>query len=600
MDDSTKPNHNIDEFPEDQITNLRKLTEPREVAKLFELDYQVLVYHIYKVPDEKKYRVFQIKKRHYTASKRSISAPNDSLKLIQSKLATLLTQIYVPKAPVHGFCKGRSILTNAKQHIKQKYVLNLDLKNFFPSINFGRVRGMFIDTPYNLDEKVATIFAQICCFKNELPQGAPTSPIISNMICAKMDTQLRVLAKENRCTYSRYADDITLSTSAPKLPRSIASIVSDESGNILQLGERLKSIIETNGFTINQDKVRLQTKTHRQEVTGIVTNQFPNVSRHYIRQVRAMLHAWEKYGIEGAEKEHLEKYRRQDRSPYKSASKYHQLSFKNILLGKIGFIGSIRGKTDFLYIKLLNKLISLSPDLIKQREKVTASFGTVESSMLRVITEGPTDWMHIKAALNYLKKSGKYLDLSFELWEYTEDMGEAKLLSHCKALAAVPLPGKTIQAFIFDRDSSKIFNEVNDGKNFKKWSNEVFSFSIPTPHHRASTPNVSIEFYYTDDEIKRLDSNNRRLFINNEFSRVSHRHKTQNLVCTDRNKIEKADICIIDNCVYDPKDNDVALPKKKYAQYVLYSNPNFDNFNFMNFGLIFDVILKILQEHQKS
>ena len=369
MSETRKLSLNLDGSPEELAENFRCLSNPRDIAKLLDVDYELLVYYLYKIPDKHRYCVFEIKKRGADSPNRTISAPVKSLKIIQSKLAQVLSSVYIPKVAVHGFRKGKSILTKAEKHTNQKYVLNIDLADFFPSINVGRVRGMFMATPYNLNEKVSTVLAQICCFNNELPQGAPTSPIVSNMICAKMDSQLRILAQRSRCNYTRYADDLTFSTSSPKLPAQLAAIITEDKGNFLQLGEQLKTIIESNGFQINYEKVRLQTKTHRQEVTGLVTNQFPNVRRRYIRQVRAMLHAWEKYGPEKAEEEHFNKYRIQSRSPYKDSPKYRRLLFKDILLGKIGFIRSIRGKDDFVYIKHLNKLVTLSPDLANKRLK---------------------------------------------------------------------------------------------------------------------------------------------------------------------------------------------------------------------------------------
>lgn len=597
MSESRKLSLNLSGSPEELAEKFRSLSDPRDIANLLEVDYELLVYYLYRIPDEHRYCVFEIRKRGADSSNRTISAPVKSLKIIQSKLAQVLSSVYLPKVAVHGFCRGKSILTNAEKHTNQRYVLNIDLANFFPSINFGRVRGMFMATPYNLNEKVSTVLAQICCFNNELPQGAPTSPIVSNMICAKMDSQLRILAQRSRCNYTRYADDFTFSTSSPKFPAQLATIITEEKGNYLQLDDQLKTIIENNGFKINNDKVRLQTKTHRQEVTGLVTNQFPNVRRHYIRQVRAMLHAWEKYGLEKAEEEHFNKYRRQSRSPYKDAPKYRRFSFRDILLGKIGFIGSIRGKDDFLYIKLLNKLIKLSPDLINQKAKVAKSLEVGTAHALIVCTEGPSDWMHLKAALNALSESGHYTDLAISFDKTIKAKGDGALFKKCETLAEIPLTEKApIYICIFDRDNPKLINKVNDSTNFKKWSDNVFSFSIPVPKHRVKTPHISIEFYYQDDEIQRPDAAGRRLFFNTEFYKKSLRHhKISNLTCADRNKVRRDSICIIDNDVINHEEKNIALPKEKFAKYVLEREPHFDDFDFTNFCKIFDNLEKINQ-----
>ena len=166
-----------------------------------------MIYHIYLVQSEKRYKTFDIPKK--SGGTRQISTPITALKIIQRKLNQVLQAVYQTKPSVHGFVSSKNVVTNAQNHVKKRYVLNIDLKDFFPSVNFGRVRGMFMATPYGLHPDVATVLAQICCYNNHLPQGAPTSPIITNMICAKMDGQLQRLAKECKATYTRYADDIT-------------------------------------------------------------------------------------------------------------------------------------------------------------------------------------------------------------------------------------------------------------------------------------------------------------------------------------------------------------------------------------------------------
>ncbi|MCF2145805.1 reverse transcriptase family protein [Desmonostoc muscorum LEGE 12446] len=250
--------------------------------------------------------------------------------------------------------KGKSELV-VKAHTKKRYVLNLDLTDFFPSINFGRVRGMFMATPYSLHPDVATVLAQICCHNNQLPQGAPTSPIVTNMICAKMDSQLQRLAKEYKATYTRYADDITFSTTLPKFPEELAYILAEEDVEKIFIGNRLLSIINENGFEVNNQKNRLQVKGNHQEVTGLTTNMFPNVDRNYVRQVRAMLHAWAKFGLEAAEKEYQEQYQYKSRLSTKGKQ-----DFKQVLRGKIEFIAMVKGRDDYIYKKYLKQYQLLS------------------------------------------------------------------------------------------------------------------------------------------------------------------------------------------------------------------------------------------------
>ena len=230
------------------------------MAEFLDVEYSTLIYQIYKLSDNAKYTTFTISKK--SGGRRIISEPFTSLKIIQQKLNQVLQSVYEPKIPVHSYILSKNIVTNSTLHLNNRYVLNIDLKDFFPSINFGRVRGMFMAKPYLCNAVVSTILAQICCFKNELPQGVPTSPIISNMICAKLDSQLRKLAVNLRCHYTRYADDITFSTSIKNFPEALAYI---NSIGQVEIGYELKKIVKDNGFEVNPRKIKLQIKNSRQK-----------------------------------------------------------------------------------------------------------------------------------------------------------------------------------------------------------------------------------------------------------------------------------------------------------------------------------------------
>ena len=286
------------------------------------------------------YTTFKIKKR--SGGLRDICAPISTLKILQRKLNHVLQLIYEPRSCVHGFTRERSIVTNAQTHVRKNYVLNVDIKDFFHSINFGRVRGMFLARPYEVLEKPATILAQICCFDNYIPQGAPTSPVISNMICSKLDGELQRLAQKFHCIYTRYADDITFSSTMPEFPKTLA--IETTSG--IELGGMLKQCIEDNGFRIHEGKIRLQKPDRRQEVTGITVNDMPNVNRRFIRQLRAMIHAWEKYGYENAEREYHEKYCRKRRHPDRPPP-----VFCRVVDGKLNFLKMVRGENSPIYRK---------------------------------------------------------------------------------------------------------------------------------------------------------------------------------------------------------------------------------------------------------
>jgi RNA-directed DNA polymerase len=342
----------LQDKPEELQKKFYSLKTARDIAMLLGVSHKNLVYHIYLYPSELRYKSFTIPKK--SGGIRKIYTPITALKIIQRKLNQVLQAVYQIKPSVHGFVEGKNIVTNAKAHAGKRYVLNLDLKDFFPTVNFGRVRGLFMATPYGLNPEVATVLAQICCHDNQLPQGAPTSPIVTNMICTKMDSQLQRLAKECKATYTRYADDITFSTTLPKFPEALAYFVKDETGTKLCLGSALLNIITENGFLLNEQKLRLQTRGNHQEVTGLTTNQFPNVDRKFVRQIRAMLHAWAKFGLEKAENEYHLSYDNKIRLHLKGKP-----TFKQVLRGRIEFLGMVKGKNDPIYRKYLNNYYKL-------------------------------------------------------------------------------------------------------------------------------------------------------------------------------------------------------------------------------------------------
>lgn len=556
----------------------------QDVADLLEINSSFLNYYLYQLPPDKKYTRCLIPKK--SGGDRELSIPNDSLKIIQQKLNYILQLVYKPKSTVHGFARDKSILTNARVHLKKKYVFNIDLYDFFPSINFGRVRGMFINSPYHMDPKAATVLAQICCFNNTLPQGAPTSPVISNMICSKLDTALRRFAENQKCFYTRYADDITFSTTRSKFPQEIAKIGVD--GNLVA-GDELSNIINLNGFKINNSKLRMRTKRTRQEVTGLTVNQFPNVQRKFVRQISSMLHSWEKHGLESAQKEFWEKYDKKHRPPYNRFP-----SYKNVVKGKIDYLGMVRGKDDSVYSKLLKRYAKLNPDYDYKPAKIQ-TLPSQNVLIPRVMTEGKTDWKHLKSALIKLRNQGLFTNLEIEFNEYEDDiqMGHDQLYQLCVTRSKTKEDRKLI--CIFDRDNAGIINKVSDNSNeynFRSWGNNVYSFVIPIPDHRKDNPSISIEFYYHDTEIKRKDSNGRRLYLGSEF-RPSTRHSTEDLVCRDRNKVGKVNT-IIDSDVYDINDNNVALPKDDFANYILNGEENFNDFGVAEFQKILDIIQKII------
>ena len=268
----------LNNSPDQLRAQFLALKQPEDVAELLEVKYLDLNYWIYRTPEQRRYSTFYMPKRNGTS--RRIDAPNTNIKILQQKLNQVLQSVYFPKRSVHGFAYERNVKSNAMPHVRKRWVLNIDLEDFFPSINFGRVRGMFMGKPYNLPTRVSTVLAHLCCFAGHLPQGAPTSPVVSNMLCGQLDSQLQQLAKVNRSSYTRYADDMTFSTTIRSFPSSLAVL---DDLNRIKVGSDLRTIIESNGFQINDGKTRLMRRHQRQTVTGVTVNEFPNLPRKFTK-----------------------------------------------------------------------------------------------------------------------------------------------------------------------------------------------------------------------------------------------------------------------------------------------------------------------------
>ena len=259
--------------------------ESREqLAFLLNIPLSKLTYLLYVKRIDNCYTSFDIKKKNNGV--RVISAPNEDLKDIQRKLGYLLElhhKAFLKEKNIdnkisHGFEKNKSIITNAAVHRNNKYILSIDIKDFFDSIHFGRVRGFFNkNIEFNLPLDMATVMAQLVCYKGVLPHGAPTSPIVSNLICNILDIRILNLVKKYRMNYTRYADDMTFSTND-------RCIVDNYDGILEEIANELGKF----GLHINDKKTRLIYKDSRQEVTGLVVNKIINVNRHYCKKTRAM------------------------------------------------------------------------------------------------------------------------------------------------------------------------------------------------------------------------------------------------------------------------------------------------------------------------
>lgn len=296
-------NHTLCNLERLRNNNLPLCNSAEEIAEAMRINIGKLRFLAFnrKTSTVSHYIRFKMPKK--SGGERVISAPMPNLKQAQHWILTnILDKLEIHQA-AHGFCRQRSIITNATPHVEKDVVINFDLKDFFPSISYKRVKGLFHSFGYS--ETAATIFALLCTSADVeklqldartyyvahsdryLPQGSPASPAISNLLCRRLDKRLTGMAEQLGFTYTRYADDLTFSASGENL-RHICNIL-----------KRTESIVTHEGLRINEDKTRVLRNTQQQEVTGIVVNEKLSVCRKTLRKFRATLFQIEQEGLEG-------------------------------------------------------------------------------------------------------------------------------------------------------------------------------------------------------------------------------------------------------------------------------------------------------------
>ncbi|MCK1975694.1 retron Ec67 family RNA-directed DNA polymerase/endonuclease [Jeotgalicoccus huakuii] len=353
------------------MNKINKVKSRNELADYLNIPRSYLSYILYKRKTENLYSYFEIPKKN--GGTRKICSPKPELKSIQRRISKEFYDIKKQQNNYSsfGFEIGKDIYKNAMKHTNKRFVLNIDIEDFFESFHFGRVRGFFNKNKnFQLPIDVATILAQLTCYNGYLPQGAPTSPIITNFICEILDYRIRKTAKKYRLHYTRYADDMTFSTNDRKFK-----------DNYLTFYQEISKEIENAGFKINDSKSRLQDKDSRQIVTGLIVNKKINVPRDYYKKTRSMAYSLYKKG-------------------------YFEID------GKTGNVNQLQGRLAFINQSVKENNIKNKdfPDIYKMKgkEKEYKKFLFYKyffaNSIPLIITEGKTDVLYIKAALKSMYK----------------------------------------------------------------------------------------------------------------------------------------------------------------------------------------------------
>lgn len=270
------------------------------------------------------YRVFYIPKK--SGGFRKIEAPSQELELIQRWIKSNILEKFNVSDSATGFKKGTSIVDNAACHCNKRYVLNMDIQNFFPSIGYSKVFKLFNYIGYN--KEVCHLLTQLCTNgSNVLPQGAPTSPIISNLVNIKLDARLSAFAKTIGGEYTRYADDITISSNR----------------NLYRYIDVVKAIINDEGYIVNDKKTRINASGQKQEVTGLTVNKKLSVNRRIKRELNNAIYFISKFGLA----DHMKRIQC-DRAMYKEH-----------LYGLAYFVKMVEPDIGNKYLKELNELVWL-------------------------------------------------------------------------------------------------------------------------------------------------------------------------------------------------------------------------------------------------
>ena len=310
-----------------------------------------------------RYRKIQIPKK--SGGKRELHIPDKTLSFIQYCISILLSYYYKPNKNCFGYVPGKSIKDNASKHVGKDVIVNIDLKDFFGSIDAYKIQDRLTRYPFSFSKEVAELISQIVTTKTEeecfnpigeivnrtfLPQGSPCSPIISNIVADSLDFRLSRLSQKYGFTYSRYVDDLTFSFNKNLIPEWF--------GYDYDYGFKLLiyDIIQEEGFEINRRKTRISYKNQKHEVTGLTVNKKVNIKRSYIKKLRTILHNWEKDGYGKANMEYFLKS--------KNCEKFFP-NLGNSVSGMLSFIKMVKGAEDSTYIKLKDRFQKLC---IRDRE----------------------------------------------------------------------------------------------------------------------------------------------------------------------------------------------------------------------------------------
>lgn len=289
----TKENH------EEYILSLNLIDEDWSKDKIIRCLYSLSNH------SERHYKKLEIKK--HDGSSREILSPDYILKKVQTNLLTnVLNDIPISKCAT-AYHKGANIIDNALPHLDQKIILKMDIKNFFNNIDFTMIYNKVFSNVY-YPPSVKTLLVNLCCYYDYLPQGAPTSAAISNIVMKPFDDYISAWCEKKLINYTRYCDDMTFSGDF----------------DVAHVKNKITSLLETMEFEVNTKKTQTLSRNKRQIVTGVVVNEKIQTSKTYRKKIRQEIYYCQKYGVQS----HLSKTNRTEKID----------RYLRSLLGKINFV----------------------------------------------------------------------------------------------------------------------------------------------------------------------------------------------------------------------------------------------------------------------
>lgn len=323
----------LDEFEVPVFFDLENLRKTIGIDKKY--FYKVLYFR------DNLYKQISIPKRN--GKQRKLDVPELALKGMQRWILDNILYKVPVESNATGFIPSKSIISNAAPHLKKRYIVKMDIKDFFPSITFNKIKNIFLGL--GMSESISDSLTNICTFQNQLPQGAPTSPYLANLVCIDMDKRISALCKKKKLTYTRYADDITISGD-----ESVSWVISI-----------VNNIAKDYNFYLNDDKTVILKPGDRKRVTGIIVNEKLSVPKSISKDLRKNIYFIKKYGL----KNHFDflinslEDEKQEMPKFLSSTEHYILH----LYGTANYIKMIEVEKGITLFNQLNSILSESENI---------------------------------------------------------------------------------------------------------------------------------------------------------------------------------------------------------------------------------------------